>query len=155
MAQRGRKAKAGIALAVNNDKPEISKESEVLKWGPDAPDDLCDRGVLEWETIVRSMPKDWFTPPTLSILKIHCENVVECEFIQELINLAKKKAKTDVGYKKYSELLKQKIKFTQLVASSATKMRLTQQSTYDAKTGNTAKSNSAPSADGKKKPWEK
>ena len=119
---------------------------------PEPPLCLNVRATDEWQRIVNRMPSDWFTDETASLLQFHCEHVAEGEAIQLMIERVRNTAmKDDESYKRYRELLRDKEVQTRAALSCATKMRLTQQSSYTTKASDTAKSKS----NGGKKPWER
>lgn len=96
------------------------------------------------------MPSDWFTDETLSLLQAYCEHVAEGEAIQLMIEQVRSLAmKDDESYKRYRDLLRDKELQTRAALSCATKMRMTQQSSYTDKASATAKNKSSP-----RKPWE-
>lgn len=145
MAQRrGRKSSAELEIAGNVEK---------LDARPLPPDSLSDRGQDIWLQVVNSMPSDWFKPETRPLLQMYCEHVVESEIIQIMINNSRTEAHTNPkAYRHYTNLLKQKELQTRAALSCATKMRFTQQSTYNAKSGATAKNNIIGGSTGK--PWD-
>lgn len=118
---------------------------------PEPPASLNDRGQSEWFRVVNRMPSDWFTDETLSILQAYCEHVAEGEALQLMIERVRKLAmKDDEAFDRYRKLCAMKESQTRAALSCATKMRLTQQSSYTDKASGTAKRNSA----GGVKPWE-
>lgn len=111
---------------------------------------LNDRAADEWRRIVNRMPSDWFTDETLSLLQAHCDHVAEGEAIQLMIEKVRKTAmRNDESYKRYRDLLRDKEIQTRAALTCATKMRLTQQSSYTDKASGTAKRNATSF-----KPWE-
>lgn len=119
---------------------------------PSPPLCLNPRAEDEWHRVVNRMPSDWFTDETLSTLQAYCEHTAEGEAIQMMIEKVRSTAMADdESYKRYRDLLRDKELQTRAALSCATKMRMTQQSSYDAKKGSTAKSKSSGGA----KPWQK
>lgn len=140
--KRGRKSAA-----------EIEVVSPVVRLGdrPEPPMSLNDRAVDEWRRVVNRMPSDWFTDETLSLLQAFCEHVAEGEALQLMIEKVRRKAMTDDEcFARYRQLCTMKEAQTRAALSCATKMRLTQQSSYTDKASGTAKQASA----GGKKPWD-
>jgi len=140
MAKRGRQSASDMeaaALVCLGDRPE-------------PPMCLNDRGQEEWRRVVNRMPSNWFTDETRSILQAYCEHIAEGEAIQLMIERVRKLAMSnnDEAYKRYRDLLRDKEIQTRAALSCATKMRLTQQSSYTDKSSGTAKRNAAAS-----KPW--
>lgn len=141
--KRGRKSKAELMVAATPVR---------LGDRPEPPLCLNARAEGEWLRVVDRMPSDWFTDETLSTLQAYCEHTAEGEAIQSMIEQVRKSAmKDDEAYKRYRDLLRDKELQTRAALSCATKMRLTQQSSYDAQKGNTAKAKS----DSGLKPWQK
>lgn len=140
MNKRGRKSAASMALA----------PVQTMSRRPDAPLCLNDRATDEWFRVVNRMPSDWFTDETLSLLQAYCEHVAEGEAIQIMIEKVRPLAmRNDESYKRYRDLLRDKELQTRAALSCATKMRMTQQSSYTDKSSATAKNKSVTL-----KPWE-
>lgn len=140
--KRGRKSAA-----------EIEVVSPVIRLGdrPEPPLSLNDRAVDEWRRVVNRMPSDWFTDETLSLLQAFCEHVAEGEALQLMIEKVRRKAMTDDEcFNRYKALCTMKEVQTRAALSCATKMRLTQQSSYTDKASGTAKQAST----GGGKPWD-
>lgn len=140
--KRGRKSAA-----------EIEVVSPVVRLGdrPEPPMSLNDRAVDEWRRVVNRMPSDWFTDETLSLLQAFCEHVAEGEALQLMIEKVRCKAMTDDEcFARYRQLCTMKETQTRAALSCATKMRMTQQSSYTDKASSTAKQSSA----GGRKPWD-
>jgi hypothetical protein len=117
---------------------------------PEPPMSLNDRAVDEWRRVVNRMPSDWFSDETLSLLQAYCEHVAEGEAVQLMIEQVRSTAMADdESYKRYRDLLRDKELQTRAALSCATKMRMTQQSSYTDKASGTAKKNAATS-----KPWQ-
>jgi len=111
---------------------------------PDAPYDLTDEQADEWRAIVNRMPADWFPRETWPLLAQHCRHVVNSRRVAQLIEAAEKAAQLDV--EGYDRLLKMQERESRCIASLATRMRISQQATYD-------KSKKKGSG-GFQKPWE-
>lgn len=132
---------------------EIEVVSPVIRLGdrPEPPMSLNDRAVDEWRRVVNRMPSDWFTDETLSLLQAFCEHVAEGEALQLMIEKVRRKAMTDDEcFARYRQLCTMKEAQTRAALSCATKMRMTQQSSYTDKASGTAKQSSA----GGRKPWD-
>lgn len=112
---------------------------------------LNPRATDEWRRVVNRMPSNWFTDETLSILQAYCEHVAEGEAIQIMIEKVRAVAMTDDdAYQRYRNLLRDKEVQTRAALSCATKMRLTQQSSWTHQTSEVAKTKAGAS----KKPWQ-
>src|SRR5690554_5056049 len=121
MAKRGRASAASLEVA----------PVQTLQRRPSPPLCLNDRATDEWHRVVNRMPSDWFTDETLSLLQAYCEHVAEGEAIQLMIEQVRSLAmKDDESYKRYRDLLRDKELQTRAALSCATKMRMTQQSSY-------------------------
>lgn len=110
---------------------------------PKPPAELTDEQAEEWREVVGRMPADWFPRETHPLLTDYCRHVVMARKIAQLISQAEEGETLDVA--EYDRLGKMAERESRVIASLATKMRLTQQTTYD-------KSKKKPS--GVKKPWE-
>jgi hypothetical protein len=134
MAQRGRKSASALML------PTVSVE--VVK-RPDAPYDLTDEQSQEWWAIVNRMPADWFPRETHSVLSQLCRHIVNARRVAQLIDAEMGADKLSVDV--YEQLLRMQARESGAIASLSTKLRITQQSTYD-------KSKKKPTL--VQKPWE-
>jgi len=144
--------KAGRKSAAEIKAPVVLEAVQKLDGRPEAPLSLNDRASAEWFKVVDRMPSDWFGAETLSILQAYCEHVAEGEAIQMMLESVRSTAMADdESYKRYRDLLRDKELQTRAALSCATKMRLTQQSSYTDKSSSTAKSKSSQG----KKPWQR
>lgn len=134
MGKRGRQSSASLAV--------VSPVQTVQR--PDAPYDLTDEQADEWRALVDRMPGDWFPRETWPLLSQYCRHIVAARRVAQLINQAEQADQLDIG--NYDKLLAMQEREGRAVSSLATRMRLTQQTTYD-------KSKKKPSGQ-VKKPWE-
>lgn len=81
--------------------------------------------------IVNRMPADWFPRETHGLLGAYCQHITELSSIAQLIEQVKSAEPFDVDA--YDRLLKIRERESRAASSLATRMRLTPQSTYDAK----------------------
>ncbi len=121
MGTRGRTSSA--ALSVSSQVTAIQR--------PDAPYDLTDEQADVWRSTVEALPADWFTPETFGLLTSYCRHVVEERHIAQLVHAIKQAEQLDA--RNYVELLKAMARESQAIGSLATRMRISQQSTYDRK----------------------
>lgn len=135
MGNRGRVS--GAALEV------VSPRALETIERPDAPYDLTDEQSEEWWSVVNRMPADWFPRETHALLADYCRHVVMARRVAQLITAAEKAETFNV--EEYDRLGKMAERHSRVIASLATRMRLTQQSTYD-------KSKKKPGI--VKRPWE-
>lgn len=141
MGVRGRKSAAAMELV-----PQVER----LDRRPEPPICLNERATDEWFRVVNRMPSDWFTDETLSLLQAYCEHVAEGEAVQLMLERVRPLAmQDDESYKRYRDLLRDKELQTRAALSCATKMRMTQQSSYTDKASGTAKAKST-----SRKPWD-
>jgi hypothetical protein len=110
---------------------------------PKAPGTLDDEGIAEWNRVVSKMPPEWFPPETLSILEDRCQHVTWMKQTAAQINTLRKKKQFD--YDNYRRLMILAMAQSRTLVLLDTKMRLTQQSSYDKSKRKHSK--------GPKKPW--
>lgn len=97
---------------------------------PDAPYDLTDAQAEVWRSVVDRLPADWFPRETWPLLSQYCRHVVSAEHVAKLIHdLEAKEGGFDIN--EYDQLLKMQEREGRALSSLATRMRLTQQATYD------------------------
>ena len=148
MEGRGRKSAASLAV--------ISGKGIETVRRPDAPDELTEEQAAEWKAVVNRLPADWFPRETFPMLAQYCRHVISARRVSEMIRgledliinngdgdtpgvAALKAAET------LDRLLKMQEREGRALSSLATRMRITQQATYD-------KSKKKPLQS--KKPWE-
>jgi hypothetical protein len=135
MGSRGRTSSASLSVTTAAPVDVIQR--------PDAPYDLTDEQSEEWWAVVNRMPADWFPRETHSMLAQYCRHVVAARRVSQLIANAEGSDPFDV--EGYDRLLKMQEREGRALSSLATRMRLSQQTTYD-------KSKKKPLA--AKRPWE-
>jgi hypothetical protein len=118
MGARGPEAKADLSVVVT-DIPEK----------PNPPKDLTEDQAEEWRAVVNRLPHDWFPRETHGILAQYCCHVVERREIDELI--VECKGNADFSVNDYDQLLKMREREGRAASSLATRLRITQQATYD------------------------
>lgn len=136
MAKRGRKSGAELAVAA------IVSPIETVQ-RPDAPYDLTDEQSQEWWSVVNRMPADWFPRETHGLLAQYCRHVVAARRVATLVKSIEADAEFDIVA--YDRALKMQEREGRAISSLATRMRITQQTTYD-------KSRKKPVSG--RKPWE-
>src|SRR4051794_40539428 len=118
MAKRGRPSAASLAIAV---RPiEIVERQR-------PPHDLSDEETEIWAAVVNTEPADWFSPSTVPLLAQYCRHVVQSRRVAELIERAT--GDRELSIVDYDRLLKMQERESRAVATLATKMRISQQST--------------------------
>lgn len=135
MAKPGRRSAAELTVAAAAPVETITR--------PDAPYDLTDEQAEEWWAVVNRMPADWFPRETHGMLAQYCRHVVAARRVAQLV--AQAEAADDLDIEAYDRLLKMQEREGRAISSLATRMRISQQTTYD-------KSKKKPLT--AKKPWE-
>lgn len=135
MEGRGRKSSASLAV--------ISSGTVQAVRRPDAPAELTEEQAAEWASVVSRLPADWFPRETHGMLAQYCRHVVSARRVAQLIADCEASAEFDV--ENYDRLLRMQEREGRALSSLATRMRLSQQTTYD-------KSKKKPSQT--RKPWE-
>jgi hypothetical protein len=129
MRQRGRVSSDALVVAETT-APTIQPVER-----PDAPYDLNDEQAEEWWAVVNRMPPTWFPRETHGMLAQYCRHVVRGRKVSQMADEMEKLRGTDAfDFEVYCKLLAEEEKQTRTIASLATRMRITQQSTYDPKT---------------------
>lgn len=83
----------------------------------------------EWKRVLNDLPADWVTPSTYGLLLQLCRHQVQARRVAQLIeNLA---SGDDLSTEEFDRLLKMQERESRAIASLATKMRISQQSSYD------------------------
>lgn len=134
MGTRGRMSAAALAI--------VSPVEVVPR--AKAPAELGDEQAAEWRAVVERMPADWFGRETHALLVQYCRHVVAARRIAQLIE----KIEDDDGsfdLDAYDKVLKMQEREGRAISSLTTRMRLTQQASYD-------KSKKKPAST--KRPWE-
>ena len=150
MGSRGRTSAAELSVISGGGVETIRR--------PDAPTDLTDEEAEVWRKVTNRLPADWFPAETLPMLSQYCRHSVAATRVASMIEQLDKeiaqtiKDGTSAGEavlgtaKMLDRLLKMQERESRCIASLATKMRISQQTTYD-------KSRKKP-GQGPRKPWE-
>jgi hypothetical protein len=133
MEQRGRKSAASLEVANHS-------VTEVHRPGPSS--ELSAEEKAEWMVVVNDLPADWFRDSNLVVLEGYCRTAVNCRRIAQLIERCIGADEFDLN--EYDKLLKMQETQHRALLSFATKMRLTQQATYDKERRKSAKRTLAP-----------
>jgi hypothetical protein len=96
---------------------------------PAPPDDLTVEQAVEWQQVVNRLAADWFTRETHGLLVQYCRHVVAARRVAQLI--ATTEAEPDLDTAEYDRLLKMQEREGRAMSALATRMRITQHSTYD------------------------
>lgn len=135
MGTRGPKSSASLAV-VDGGPVELIKR-------PVPPDDLTDEQAEEWISVVDRLPAEWFPRETHGMLAQYCRHVVAARRVAQLIASVDEQDEVDV--EEYDRLLKMQEREGRALSSLATRMRMSQQATYDEKKKKPAQA---------RKPWD-
>ena len=119
MGDRGRTPAAELAIASVT---EIGRR-------PEPPEDLTPEQAAEWMAVVNRLPADWFPRETHALLSQYCRHVICGREVAAL--LAEAVGNPDTDLNKLDQLLKMQEREGRAASSLATRMRITQQATYD------------------------
>ncbi len=133
MGTRGRKSAASLAVVSNT---TVVQRPEPLP-------DLSDEQAEEWVKIVERMPADWFQAETFPLLAQYCRHIVTGRRVSQMIEHHEADDTLDVEM--LDRLYKMQEREGRAMSSLATRMRITQQTTYDKSKKKPVQSN---------KPWE-
>lgn len=97
---------------------------------PMPPQELGDEQKREWLAVVNRLPADWFPRETHPLLAQYCRHVVAARRIAQLVD-GIESSKDGFNIEEYDRLLKMQEREGRALSSLATRMRMTQQSTYD------------------------
>lgn len=122
MAKRGRVSVASLAVS------SLTSPIETVQ-RPDAPYDLTDEQAKEWWAVVNRMPADWFPRETHGMLAQYCRHVVAARRVAELVKSVETEKEFDLLA--YDRALKMQEREGRAISSLATRMRISQQTTYD------------------------
>lgn len=104
---------------------------------PDAPLDLTPEETDEWHAVVEAMPADWFPRETWALLAQFCRHTVMSRRLGALIDA--EMAQSEMDLRQLDKLTQMQARETSALKAMAAAMRLAQQSTWNAKSGDTAK----------------
>jgi len=123
MGTRGPKSSASL---------EVVNQANIARLArPEPPSELTDEQAAEWLAVVERLPADWFQRETHGMLAQYCRHVVDARRVAQLIESACGSDEFDVN--EYDRLLKMQEREGRALSSLATRMRMTQQATYDEK----------------------
>lgn len=108
------------------------------------PVDLSDAEAMEWRRIVDSLPADWFSDETLPLLAQYCRHIISSRRVAAMVANLDRAVTAEIeggetseaaavlgSVKALDRLFKMQERESRCLASLATKMRISQQSTYD------------------------
>jgi len=103
--------------------------SEDFRKPPKPPGDLNEGQKSTWKLIVNRLPSDWFAFENYPLLIQYCRHVSRARLVGQMIGEMETGETMDLRV--YCCLLRSETEQSRIINSLATKMRLTQQSTYD------------------------
>ena len=129
MQQRGKKSLASKLS------PVTALPSRLLA----PPDDLAPDEAEVWSRVVATKPADWWDAGSVPLLAQYARASVQAEQVAELVRVVLAGLRSDPDeLGRYKDLRNIQAKLSAELTSLATKMRLTQQSRYNAKNSDTA-----------------
>lgn len=137
MSKPGRKSAAALSVVSNSPIEAIER--------PAPPAELTIEQKREWVDVVNRLPADWFPRETWGLLAQYCRHVIAARHVAQL--LERVEGQDEVDLEQYDRLLKMQEREGRALSSLATRMRLSQQASYDKTRGKGKQSIS-------KKPWE-
>lgn len=99
---------------------------------PEPPPDLTDEQAIEWRAVVNRLPADWFPRETHGMLAAYCRHVVTARRVSDLVTTIE--AEADFVIAEYDLALRMQEREGRAISSLATRMRMSQHSSYDKKT---------------------
>jgi hypothetical protein len=94
----------------------------------EAPHDLTGEETEVWVAVVNAEPADHFSASTTPLLAQYCRHVISSRHVAELIE---RMIGGDLSLRDYNELLHMQERESRVIATLATKMRISQQSTIN------------------------
>ena len=98
---------------------------------PDPLPELTDEQAEEWRAIAAALPGDWFSRDNLPLLAAYCRHIVAMRHVAQLITAEEAKVKLDLA--RFDRLLGMQDRESRAMSALATRMRISQQSTYNMK----------------------
>ncbi|MCM2503902.1 hypothetical protein NDN16_09475 [Aureimonas altamirensis] len=140
-------------MAAKKPADNVTKLKIVKDQRPDAPSDLTPSQAQLWDDIVANEAVSFFqTTACQVLLKEFCRHTTTANHLAQAIEEIEETGFADEdSFKTYHKLLTMRDKETRAISDKATKLRISNQARYDAKTASTA-ANSASAAT--RKPWE-
>lgn len=125
MGSRGRTSQASAMTVIGPAGIEATHR-------PKPPDELNAEEAVEWREVVNRMPADWFGRESLPLLVQWCRHVIRSRRLGEMIRRLEDTRDTPAfAPGLYLKLLRAEETQSKALTSLATKMRTSQQSSYD------------------------
>lgn len=96
---------------------------------PEPPAELTEEQGEEWRAVVGRLPAEWFPRETHGMLAQYCRHVVAARHVAQII--ASVEADSGLDVEAYDRLLKMQEREGRAISSLATRMRISQQATFD------------------------
>lgn len=141
MGTRGRTSAASLSVVTRDNFEAIRR--------PRPPDELTDEQARIWREIVDQLPADWFRRENFPLLVQYCRHVSRARHLAQLIERVQDDP--NFGADAYAKLLQTEEQQSRALAALATRMRLSQQSSYSDKKAKAGRSSLTIGAIGK--PW--
>ncbi|MEM9085315.1 MAG: hypothetical protein AAGB23_05280 [Pseudomonadota bacterium] len=135
MGTRGRQSAASLSVISANGIEAVERPRPLAE--------LTGEQSQVWLDVVNRLPAEWFPKETHGLLAQYCRHIVSARRVAQLLEQAE--GDDGLEIEDYDRLLKMQEREGRAISSLATRMRLSQQATYDAK-------KSKPKAG--KKPWQ-
>lgn len=123
MGDRGRKSAADLTVVTGGGVTSLRR--------PHPPGELTDEQAEEWRAVVNRLPADWFPRETHGMLAQYCRHIVAARRVAQL--LAAFEARETLDIEQYDRMLKMQEREGRAISSLATRMRISQQATVNAK----------------------
>jgi hypothetical protein len=136
MGARGRHSAAEISVVQPGGVTAIPRQPP--------PDVLTDEEAVEWQAVVNRMPADWFPRETHAMLIQYCRHVVTARRVSEMVNSFAPDEDEPGWLESYDRMLKMQEREGRALSALATRMRLSQQSSYTARLSKGAKGATPP-----------
>ena len=121
MGSRGRESAASVTVIGSRGIETVRR--------PDPPDELTDEQAAEWRAVTNRLPADWFPRETHAMLATYCRHVVAARRVADLVTAIE--AESDFDIVAYDRALKMQEREGRAISSLATRMRMSQHSSYD------------------------
>lgn len=125
MGARGRKSGAELSVIGGGPLAVLDRPSPPVEFTPAQAD--------EWRAVVNRLPSGWFPRETWGILAEYCRMRESADCLARLISSVEASfgATGEMDIDAYDKLIRRRESVARTLGFLATKMRLTQQSTYD------------------------
>ena len=120
MGARGKKSAASLSVVQPRGVTAVER--------PEPQEGLTDEQATVWCSVVDRLPADWFPDETHDMLAQYCRHVVSSRRVADLIEMLT--AQEVFAAEDYDRLLKMQEREGRAISALATRMRLSQQSTY-------------------------